>query len=645
MAHRLDFLFQPVGVDRFLSDYAGRRVLHLAAGHDGAARFAPYLNNEDWSLLAGQLAHALRADVTPTISDPVSQSRLLLLCAGSSECFVDDAGKPITLVAGDALYLPAHQPLRVETSPDARLQWMGLCFPTGADLLRWVLDVTADHELLKAELPLAAPPGELHQQLRKVRRVIANALRAPQLITEFERHLDNLPPPSVPSVYEHSTPEDLSIVPATGRPLQVLRAGKDQIYSGPARSPVIFAESAAGPLQYLAAHAPVTIREFHSAFAALWTRQEIDAFLRTLTESGLCSIGRAESPTVVPAVLSQPRPGPHGWLPVSIGFDHRAPLLTDAAVRWMNFRDQGLDDPFMKNTVERLREQTPPPHEIETGLQTLERLGASLPQVTPSGFIFHVSHCGSTLISNALKTAENVVVASEPKALAMLVRPFFIPMDGFLEHHWDQRRQRLIQAIFNVLATYRTGEPQPLAIKFPSVAMLSIPTLRRYFPRVPVVIVIRDPLEVMVANKPGRGWMQLRATPGAAQEMFGWRDLPRPIDSMPDEEFSARVLGSFFQSAAANLEGRVMLLDYTQLNAPRMARIGAFFGLDVPTGERLDTVMNAYAKDPEQKRTFRQDKTKKQWMATVMMRSSAEVFAAPGYRQLLQHALRAESAG
>ena len=42
-----------------------------------------------------------------------------------------------------------------------------------------------------------------------------------------------------------------------------------------------------------------------------------------------------------------------------------------------------------------------------------------------------------------------------------------------------------------------------------------------------------------------------------------------------------------------------------------------------------------------QKRLVTEDRVKKQWMANVLLRSSAEVWAGPGYRRLLESTRRA----
>lgn len=333
-----------------------------------------------------------------------------------------------------------------------------------------------------------------------------------------------------------------------------------------------------------------------------------------------------------------------GWLPVSLGIDPQTPLVSDIPVRWLEFGETPLAEPFLRDTIDKLRTEKPARREIETSLEELLRLARVTGPVTPAGFIFHISHCGSTLIANALKTAGTAVVASEPRTISEVLRPASASMLGsFLSTRWDAVRTGILRAIMTQLAVYRTGEPEPLIIKFASINIRSIALIRRIWPEVPCLVVIREPMEVIVSNKHGGGWMQLKASPEMAMEAFGWRDLPRPVAGMSDEEYAARVIGSFFEAALQSMDEKVMVVDYSQLTKDRLAEIGSLFGVGIdPDGERMQAVLGSYAKDPLQKQPFRDDRLKKQWMATVLLRSAAEVWAVPGYRALTQMARRQE---
>ena len=334
-----------------------------------------------------------------------------------------------------------------------------------------------------------------------------------------------------------------------------------------------------------------------------------------------------------------------GWLPVSLGIDAMSPFVSDFPVRWMEFGETPLAEPFLRDTIGRLRAEKPPRREIDSSLAELLRLSRLAAPVTPAGFIFHISHCGSTLVANALKTAGTAVVASEPKTISEVLRPVNAGQLGpYLSARWENRRAETLRALITSLATYRTGEPEPLVIKFASINIRSMAFLRRIWPDVPCLVVVREPMEVIVSNRHGGGWMQLKTAPETAMEAFGWQGLPRPVAEMPDEEFAARVIGSFFAAAEEAIDARVMVADYAQLTQPHMlVRIGKWFGIRIdPEGERMRAVLGSYAKDPQQKQPFRDDRLKKQWMATVLLRSAAEVWAVPGYRAVTQMARRQE---
>lgn len=629
-------ILAPCSLDTFLRDYLGRQPLPCPASSENRGRFAGI---QDWQPLLIEMERVLRAPVRlakPTAAN--AHSRLLLQVSGESTCLAtkEEERSEHHLLSGDALYLPAGWNCDAISAPN--LLTIEIRLPKGSAILHWVADILSETPPFHAELTQFASPAAQFEQMRLLRRALTAAFRTPELLREFAHAQDALA--STPAVTGAPFPEAVTgyIAVSLRRPVEVHRADKGLLALPSHGDPILFTERWAPLALFLAERAPLPINGFFSAFAAEFDRPELEEFLRTVTAHGPFTIVPSASGDPVPPPNPEPAADPpsKGWIPITIAFDIRAPFVSDATVRWMELGESGLDDPFVNDTVERLRNEKPPRRELDTSLETLERVGLALPSVTPRGFIFHVSHCGSTLVSNALKTVPGIVVASELKSLSLLVRPFETGLNSFLRRRWDSRRRRLIQAIFNLLATYRTGEPEPLVLKFPSLGIRSMSLLRGYFPTTPCVIVIRDPMEVMVSNRPGGGWMVMKQSPQMAAEVFGWKDLERPVDRMPDEEFAARVLASYFQSAEENLGPQTMLVDYTQLNKKKMAEIGAHFGFDLALDERLDTVMGAYAKDPEQKRPFKDDRMKKQWMANVLLRSSAEVWAGPAYRRLLE---------
>ena len=119
------------------------------------------------------------------------------------------------------------------------------------------------------------------------------------------------------------------------------------------------------------------------------------------------------------------------WLPVALELDRFPAVVSDASLRWMEFDGSTFAEPFFEQTISRLRQSTPAVREIDTDLETLLRAGKTRPKVAPAGFIFHVSHCGSTLVANALKTAKGAVVVAEHPVVANLLLPHPEPLSGW----------------------------------------------------------------------------------------------------------------------------------------------------------------------------------------------------------------------
>jgi hypothetical protein len=326
---------------------------------------------------------------------------------------------------------------------------------------------------------------------------------------------------------------------------------------------------------------------------------------------------------------------PVGWLPIAIDFDPRPSIMPHAPVRWMEFGSSPLDEPFVAHSIKRLRAGSPPAREIETDLDTLLRVGGKLPAVQPAGFIFHISRCGSTLVANALKTAEGALVVSESPPLTSLLLPEPESFGAYVGARWERLRRNTLQSLFSLFAHYRTGEAERLVIKFASVNTLSMRVVRACFPGVPCLIVVRDPAEVMVASLRGGGWMSFKSSPEVARRIFGWPEEVRSCAEMSDEEYGARVLGRYLSSALDAFDQRCMVVDYEDLNQKRMREIAAFFGLVIPeTGKDLEAVFGFYAKDPARRLRFKDDRREKQKQMSAALRTAARQWARTTYFEL-----------
>src|SRR5688572_11772230 len=146
-----------------------------------------------------------------------------------------------------------------------------------------------------------------------------------------------------------------------------------------------------------------------------------------------------------------------GWMPVdAVVVDGRPGLL------WRRMANVSFTEPFFQQTVDRVRSENPGQTERFTEFDALLQLDQTLPRVEPTGFIFHSSRCGSTLLANACRSLTNSIVLSEPNPVDKLVARF---ITDAVDHVKESLYSVLLRAVVNALGQREVGE-QRLFIKF-----------------------------------------------------------------------------------------------------------------------------------------------------------------------------------
>jgi hypothetical protein len=249
--------------------------------------------------------------------------------------------------------------------------------------------------------------------------------------------------------------------------------------------------------------------------------------------------------------------------------------------------------------------------------------------MTPSGFIFHLSRCGSTLVSRLLASSPRILSLAEPDALnGLLVSP--AETGGVAE---------AFRELVLALGRRRRGSEEAYVVKLSSFMILCLPLIRRAFPDTPWLFLHRDPGEVLVSvlDRP-TGYLMIKARPELAAR---WLPLPpAAIAAMSDEEYVARFLGRMCEAALAAAErpdaGPHLLLDYRQLPAAVWTDVARLFGIALTPGEesQMAALAAADAKDASGRRPFHGDSADKARRITPRMREALERWAAEPYRRL-----------
>lgn len=258
----------------------------------------------------------------------------------------------------------------------------------------------------------------------------------------------------------------------------------------------------------------------------------------------------------------------------------------------------------------------------------------SLPFARPAGVILHVSRCGSTLLANVLRTGPRVVMLSEARPIGLLLRPRIFRESSIPEREWHDARKTFLDAVTTIYSRGADGGPSQLVIKCHPVNLLQIRWIRQAWPDVPCIVVIRDPVEVMASNlaRPS-GWLRGRSDAATAGEVFGWPE--HSVERMTVEEYCARGIGRFLESAREVIDGTCKVIDYRNIGA-YIHEVADFFHIKMPAPESASfrQAFLAYSKDPEREWTFESDRNRNTSEATEPVLQAVQEWAQRPYESL-----------
>jgi hypothetical protein len=295
-------------------------------------------------------------------------------------------------------------------------------------------------------------------------------------------------------------------------------------------------------------------------------------------------------------------------------------------VDWCYFGERSFTEPFFSETVDEclrlpfnliFRHQTP--------MDTLRLRHETKPGLQPTGFVFHMSRCGSTLLCQMLAALSSNIVISEAGPIDSILRTG-VTVNGKA----NDRRVDWLRWLISALAQPRLANERHFFIKFDCWNILYFSLIRQAFPDVPWVFLYRDPVEVLVSQLAHRG---AHTIPQAIKpELFGM-DIETATSLSPDD-YSAKVLATICRAALNHNQDGGRLINYTQLPEVVWTSILDFFGASVSESElrSMQAAAQFDAKNP--KWVFSDDRTRKKELATESVRAAAERWLYPVYEEL-----------
>lgn len=323
-----------------------------------------------------------------------------------------------------------------------------------------------------------------------------------------------------------------------------------------------------------------------------------------------------------PLPLTRWPPAP--WLPMQI-----VTIGGELYVDWAYFGPAPLRQPFFEDSIRSaLWRPFARMFLYRTCLADFLSHAALEPGLVPDGFIFHMSRCGSTLVSQMLAALPDNIAISEAAPIDAVVQ---------LSHIWPalpgDQHAHYLRAMVAAFGRKRSGSEHRFFLKLDSWHALALPLFRRAFPDVPWIFLYRDPVEVKVsqARQPGSQMVPGILPPG----IYGLDDP----GLLPGDDYSARVLAKVCEAAAGHYgqdenKARGLLVNYRDLPGAFWSKILPHFGVRFSAVER-DMMQRAARYDAKaQHAEFTDDRDGKQREASDSLRGIADTYVGPVYRRL-----------
>lgn len=316
-----------------------------------------------------------------------------------------------------------------------------------------------------------------------------------------------------------------------------------------------------------------------------------------------------------------------GVIPVAITAEYR--------IIWLDVGDYPYREWKFRYATQNLIEKQGLGDCFTTDIQVLSSEELSLDSLQdPAGFIFHMSKCGSTLMSKVLDQPETQMIIKE-------ATPLHENLWQYLTNDWQEpvaptaENLRLIRNLVQLLGRPRLPGQKSYYVRFRSWGIAFVEIIQQAFPHTPSLFMYREPVKVMasILNKPTTGLPRLNDT-GAAAFITG--QSRQELSEMDALHYFTRFYEQYLHLSLTKMKN-THYLNYRQMNKQNIDQIlRAGYGYaateaDLPL---MQAQFDTYSKDDTGTVRFVSDSKEKQKQVTPEMREAAEEYLMDMYRQL-----------
>lgn len=243
---------------------------------------------------------------------------------------------------------------------------------------------------------------------------------------------------------------------------------------------------------------------------------------------------------------------------------------------WIYLGDLKYAEPFFDETISKCRSHANNSKlfKVITTVENLLDWSNELIAVELKSLIFHVSRCGSTMLSQSLATSSENIMISEAPIIDEILRS---------ENFDSDKKAALLKAVIAFLGQKRFPEQQHLIVKLDAWHIFNADYLRSIFTETPFALLYRNPVEVLKSHQKLTG---MHMVPDLLPfEVFGISAEER--NEISFHQYGALVLEKYFQAFLdfSERDKNVIKLNYNEGMKNVVQQFISFSNLDYADSE------------------------------------------------------------
>lgn len=259
------------------------------------------------------------------------------------------------------------------------------------------------------------------------------------------------------------------------------------------------------------------------------------------------------------------------WIPVKL-------IEKDNEIyfEWIYLANLKLADPFFDESIAKCKSHAYNSKQFKV-VSTVENLidwSNELISVELKSLVFHVSRCGSTMLSQSLATSSENIMISEAPIIDQILRSDLFSLE---------KKTSLIQSVLKLLGQKRFPEQKHLIIKLDAWHIFKSAYLRSIFTDIPFALLYRNPTEVLKSHQKMMG---MHMVPNLLpSQIFGIS--VKEVHDLSFQQYGGLVLEKYFQGFLDfyEMDQNVVMLNYNEGMRAVVEKFVSFINVQYSNGE------------------------------------------------------------